>query len=103
MGSVEETPLAHACARGFEKLINLLIDHGANVNFKCSDTVPPIGFAIICGHMNVVRMLLKCNSLDVSVYGLTGPIIIAVKVENFGCTKLLIDKLGGTVSLCQSQ
>ena len=98
MGSVEETPLAHACARGLEKIVTLLIDRGANVNFMCSDTVPPIGFAIIGHQLNIVRMLLKCNSLDSSIYSLSSSIIIAVKTENHECTRLLVDRLGGLVS-----
>ena len=35
-GSVQETPLAHACARGFQDIAELLIQNKANVNFLCS-------------------------------------------------------------------
>ena len=35
-GFVEETPLAHACARGFLDIVKLLLSHKADVNFKCS-------------------------------------------------------------------
>ncbi len=35
-GEVEETPLAHACARGFLEIVKVLIEKGANVNFLCS-------------------------------------------------------------------
>jgi len=35
-GSVEETPLAAACARGFKRIAEFLIQCGANVNYKCS-------------------------------------------------------------------
>lgn len=35
-GFVEETPLAHACARGYLDMVKLLISHKANVNYKCS-------------------------------------------------------------------
>ncbi len=36
LGEVEETPLAHACARGFLKIVQVLIKKGANANFLCS-------------------------------------------------------------------
>ena len=32
-GSVEETPLAHACAQGFLRVAELLIENNADVNF----------------------------------------------------------------------
>ena len=35
-GTVEETPLAHACARGFLKIVELLIQKGADMNYLCS-------------------------------------------------------------------
>ena len=35
-GAVEETPLAHACARGFIDMVQLLIKAGADLNFRCS-------------------------------------------------------------------
>ena len=35
-GFIEETPLGHACARGFLTIVKLLISYGADVNFMCS-------------------------------------------------------------------
>ncbi len=35
-GEVEETPLAHACGRGFLGIVQVLIEKGANANFLCS-------------------------------------------------------------------
>ena len=35
-GTVEETPLAHACSRGFLGIVELLIDSGSDVNYLCS-------------------------------------------------------------------
>lgn len=83
-------------------------------------TVPPIGFAIICKQEHIVRKLLKSNELDKTISGvsmksiielwlhllcaiihstssmqLSGPIIIAVKVENIRCATWLLSELGG--------
>ena len=57
--------------------------------------MPPIGFAIISRKNNVVEFLLKQNDIDRTMDGLSGPIIISVKVQNFECTKMLLDSLGG--------
>ena len=35
-GTVEETPLSHACARGFLDIAELLIQNQADVNYLCS-------------------------------------------------------------------
>ena len=39
MGSVEETPLAAACARGFKRIAEFLIQCGADINYKCSVSI----------------------------------------------------------------
>ena len=57
--------------------------------------MPPIGFAIICQQTHVVRYLLNHPSLDKSIQGLSSPISISVKAENYECTKLLLGMLGG--------
>ena len=35
-GSVEETPLAHACGRGDLEMAKLLVAHGADINRLCA-------------------------------------------------------------------
>ena len=35
-GSVEETPLAHACGRGDLEMAELLVAHGADINRLCA-------------------------------------------------------------------
>lgn len=62
---------------------------------RLQDTVPPIGFAIICRQTHVVHYLLNHPLLDKSIQGLSSPICISVKVENYECTKLLLGMLGG--------
>lgn len=120
-GFVEETPLAHACACGYLDMVKLLISHKANVNYKCSvscssttdnsifyptfctqDSVPPIAFAIILKQNFIVKYLLDhCDELNTSFSGLIAPIDISVKVENFECTRMMVDKLGGLESALQ--
>ena len=91
MGSMEETPLAAACSRGSKRIAEFLIQCGANVNYKCSvsiaiklhvtswiflfnleqGTVPPIGFAIICRQLHIVRFLVKVDELDRTLDGVS--------------------------------
>jgi ankyrin repeat protein len=68
-GSVEETPLSHACARGFLDITDYLIQNNADVNYLCGGTVSPLGHAIILNRMHIVKFLLKNKSLDTSPYG----------------------------------
>ncbi len=90
---VEETPLAHACACGFLKIVQVLIEKGANVNFLCSvchyivfmqkmmimvllfcqGTVPPLGYAIVRSQMHIVEFLLSCPKVDTTIFGVSGP------------------------------
>lgn len=46
-------------------------------------------------------LLNHCEELNTSFSGLIGPIDASVKVENFECTKLMVDKLGGLESALQ--
>lgn len=36
-----------------------------------------------------------CSELNTTIYGLMAPINISVKVENFECTKMMLEKVGG--------
>ena len=46
-------------------------------------------------------LLNHCDELNTSFSGLIAPIDTSVKVENFECTKLMVDKLGGLESALQ--
>ena len=46
-------------------------------------------------------LLNQCDELNTSFSGLITPIDMSVKVENFECTKLLVEKLGGLESALQ--
>jgi len=94
-GSVEETPLASACARGYRDIAELLIYNGANVNYLCSGSVPPVGFAIICRQEHILKFLIEVEGYDTSIYGLRIPIDIAVRAGNYAAAKILLDARGG--------
>jgi len=98
VGSVEETPLASACARGYRDIAELLIYSGANINYLCSGRVPPVGFAIICRQEHMLKFLLKVEGYDKSIYGLRVPIDIAVRAGNYAAAKILLDARGGAES-----
>ena len=64
--------------------------------------MPPIAFAIILKQNFIVKYLLNhCEELNTSFSGLIAPINVSVEVENFECTKWMVDKLGGLESALQ--
>jgi hypothetical protein len=58
-GGAYETPLHAALAKGHEGVSWLLIEHGADVTFRCVDGWTPIYAASVGGLAEVVRWLLK--------------------------------------------
>ena len=66
------------------------------IDLYLQDRVPAIGFAIILKQNFIVNYLLdNCIELDTSIHGLMAPISISVSVENYECTMMMVDKLGG--------
>lgn len=66
------TPLHFAIDNKTENLdvVNLLIDHGANLNRQTSsEGCTPLILAVNCGHVNIVRQLIeKGATLDIQDY-----------------------------------
>lgn len=56
---VKWTPLEYAAVKDNAVAIELLVNKGANPNFKCEGCVLPLYVAIHNGHINAARMLLS--------------------------------------------
>ena len=56
-GTVEETPLADACARGKQKMAEMLVTYGAKVNWLCS-----VSKLFVMKHAFRLLMPLGCHS-----------------------------------------
>ena len=60
------TPLHFAADRGFDDIVKLLLDHGADVNAVDNDDQIPLALATCCEHHDVIDTLLKYGSLQVN-------------------------------------
>lgn len=54
-----ETPLHMAVRSGSEKIVRVLLEHGADCNARGAQSMTPLARAIIENHENVVEMLLS--------------------------------------------
>jgi ankyrin repeat protein len=52
-------PLENAAARGYLKIAELLLEHGADVDLRGKDGSPPLRWAVERGHADVVDLLLE--------------------------------------------
>ncbi|MCI0382207.1 MAG: ankyrin repeat domain-containing protein [Chlamydiae bacterium] len=53
------TPLHEACRWEREDIVKLLLDYGADYSIKNQLKVTPLDVAIICGNLNIVKLLCK--------------------------------------------
>lgn len=58
----ELTPLIHACKAGKTELVELLIKHGADVNYSDDRGDTPLMWAAAYGHVNIVAALLRAGA-----------------------------------------
>ena len=58
-GGHYRTPLHAASAKGFLKIAQLLLEHGARVNYKDRDGWKPLHWASSKGHLELCRLLLE--------------------------------------------
>jgi ankyrin repeat protein len=58
------TPLAYATLYGYTRLVQILVEKGANVNYQISgfNNATPLHLALRGGNQDVVRMLMNCGA-----------------------------------------
>ncbi|XP_065192293.1 unconventional myosin-XVI-like [Sycon ciliatum] len=90
--------LLHYCAvYGNDRLANILIGRGADVNVQSSVRWTPLHYAVHCNKINVVKVMLSHDSdgvtLDTTLRDREGrtALDLARQKKNEGCVQLLVD------------
>ena len=91
--------LSASALEGHEDIVELLLRHGANVNYPSSLARPPIVSAVYSGNTNILRMIIQ-HGADVdstTVEGIT-PLLAAVGEGNAEMVEILLS-YGESVSV----
>ena len=92
------TPLHVACEQGFTDVVQLLIDHQANVNAKMNDGTTALMLACQNGRESVVEILVSTGRCDIKLQRLDGVTALFLVVQH-GHEKIfdyLLDKIDQT-------
>jgi ankyrin repeat protein len=85
--------LSWAAQEGCYKMCEILIKHGANVNYKDKDGITPLYQAVGSNHLKIVSLLLKNNAEVDPIFvggGKVTPLHIASAYSYYSCVKLLL-------------
>lgn len=86
----------HLCAQwGLTKVLQTLIDHGANVNALDVDTKTPLHVAIENQHEEIITILLCHPSIDLKIRDKNGntPFASALTIRNHRAAQRILDRL----------
>ncbi len=85
------TPLIHASRIGRLDLVQLLVQHGVNVNLVMGGYTSALSVAAEAGHIEIVRLLLA-HGAQTDLYGVggQGPITLAIQSGNAQIVQLLL-------------
>ena len=89
-----QTPLHLACTWGLERVVQSLLEFGADVNAKDAEGKTPLQVAIINQNPNVIKLLLSHPSLDLNTrdkFGST-PFATAMSFKNNKAAKAILDR-----------
>lgn len=89
------SPLHLCCQWGLTKVLQTLIDHGANVNSVDVDNKTPLHTAIDNQHDEIISILLRHPSIDLKLRDKQGntPFATALTVRNHKAAQRILDRL----------
>ena len=88
------TPLLEACHYGYDKIVRILLDAGANARWKNSHDCSPFQNACREGHLSIVNMLLDHDSSLLEIadnFGVT-PLCLAIINLRLDTVRFLLDR-----------
>ena len=91
----DETPLLEACRKGYDHIVRILLDAGANARWRNDeDCWSVIGKACVNGQLSIVEMLLNHDNELLEIadkFGWT-PLLIAIQFKKFEIVHFLLDR-----------
>ncbi|XP_023035868.1 rabankyrin-5 [Drosophila willistoni] len=91
----KSSPLHLCCQWGLTKVLQTLIDHGANVNALDVDNKTPVHIAIENQHEEIITILLCHPGIDLKLRDKTGntPFATALTIRNHKAAQRILDRL----------
>lgn len=89
-----QTPLHLACTWGLERVVEALIEHGADLNVQDAEGKTPIQVAIVNQNFNVINLLLSHPQIDLNLrdkYGCTA-FATAMSIKNNKAASAILKK-----------
>ena len=89
-----DTPLAKACERGYDSIVRILLDMGADPWWRDLRSLLPIKVACVHGHMSIVEMLLNHDDdlLEIANEDGKTPLLTAIEYRQFFIAHFLLDR-----------
>ena len=89
-----DTPLAKACERGYDHIVRILLDAGADPWWRDLRSLLPIKVACVHGHMSIVEMLLNHDDdlLEIANEDGKTPLLTAIEYRQFFIAHFLLDR-----------
>jgi ankyrin repeat protein len=92
--TTRESPLHMCCTHGLAKVVQTLIEHGANVNSLNHENKTPLHHAIQNQHESIIAILLRHPSIDMKIRDKLGntPFATALTVRNHKAAEKILDR-----------
>lgn len=89
------SPLHLCCQWGLEQVVQTLVEHGANINFRDCEGKTPVHIAIQNQHAQIISLLLCHPNIDLSIRDKKGlsPFATALTVRNNKAAQAILERL----------
>ena len=93
-GDYVTSPLEEACHKGYDEIVRILLDAGANVWWSHCHGRSATSAAIEGGHLSTLEMLLNHDNGLLEIVNLNGktPLLTAISSRKFGIVRFLLDR-----------